>query len=803
MAEFNFPDDTIPFEKKGDQYMLEWCQAVFSYSLMYPMSFMNRSMIMFNNDTKTRYTEWGQGWITTNRRYARGDQNIDNYKPRFAASKGEEGEDQSFMNIDWKIEPFATKIINIIVERILKRWTYIECTPLDPEAVDEERNAFFMDLAKVKNRAQLAMVRGMMGLQQDDNMQVETPEEVEMEQEAGSYKSKLAEAAEQAIMLMLKLSNWPELLKNGLYKNLIPTNKLAYQVRTGQNGWPLVEFVPIEEVVSPWTQHDDYSDAQWQGRVHMVNWNTFRKIASKSGKTEAELREIFNTDTMSQAGAVKLCRVVEVFVKDCMPIKAKMRMTPGGKEAELLENGKEYKPEPGSTGRAYAKDVEVVMTAMWVPTSDKILFGGPMEDMPRQRNSLSETSLPLKVVCPNIDGFEFKSVIDIMIPRLDTLQNLVLQKRNIIAHMGPDAIDVFDYAVNNILDGKGGAYDTFTFIKQGRQAGIYVRGGLDPETGKPFYNQQPIGIIPNKEATKLIEILNIIAVEYNGIMELVGLNAATAAVTTDPKTLNGALQIQAAGTESALRFLSIAVDRMSEMVAYDLFLRFQASTRQGRIDKSTIEALGRRYGNVIKHTADLDLSSFGIEMKQGLAAEELFDIKEKANILLNLNMNNPAAGITPADYQRIVRTPNPKTAWRILDQSAKKLRRASMQQAAEAQERELKKIQEANKGSQEANAQKHEQKKEIILLTNQAKSQQSQMEAGQKAELELGKINVTMDLQLRNQQLILQQNAEIERRLTALESQDNMQLARVEGDEARKTEIVRAENAPAPKAPAK
>jgi len=77
------------------------------------------------------------------------------------------------------------------------------------------------------------------------------------------------------------------------------------------------------------------------------------------------------------------------------------------------------------------------------------------------------------------------------------------------------------------------------------------------------------------------------------------------------------------------------------------------------------------------------------------------------------------------------------------------------------------------------------------------------MEAGQKAELELGKINVTMDLQLRNQQLILQQNAEIERRLTALESQDNMQLARVEGDEARKTEIVRAENAPAPKAPAK
>lgn len=802
MAEFNFPDDTIPFEKKGKKYMLEWCQAVFSYSTMYPQSFMNRNILVTGADG-SRSVQWTQGWIGVNRRYARGDQSPELYKPRYAASKGEEGEDQSFMNIDWRIEPFATKIINIIVERILKRWTYIDCTPLDPEAVDEEREAFFMDLAKVKNKGQLAMVRGMMGLPESDGMDAQTPDEVEMERDAGKYKSKLAEAAEQVIMLMMNLSGWPELLKNGLYKNLIPANKLAYQVRTGANGWPKVEFVPIEEMVSPWTQHDDYSDAQWQGRVHLVNWNTFRKIAAPSGKSEEELRLIFNKDTQFMSGSVKLCRVVEVFLKDCMPIKAKMRKTPRGDEAELLAPGKEYKPESGSTGRAYSKDVEIVMHSMWVPSCDEVLFGGPMEDMPRQRNKLTETMLPLKVVCPNIDGFEFKSVIDVMIPRLDTLQNLVLNKRNLIANIGPDGIDVFDYAVNNILDGKGGQYDTFTFMKQGRQTGFYIRGGLDPETGKPYYNQQPIGVIPNKEATKVMEILQLIEAEYNGVLELVGLTAATSATTTDPKTLNGALQVQAAGTESALRFLSIAVDRMAEMVAYDMFLRFQASSRQGKVDKSTTEALGRKYGNVIKHTADLDLNSFGIEVKQGLSADELFDIKDKANTLLNVNMTNPAAGITAADYQRIINTPNPSTAWRILDQSIRRREREARQAQAEVQKREVEKIQEANKGAQEKQAQLHQQKMELVALNNEAKTSLETVKNELKAESKLSEISLNMDLQLRNQEIILQQQAALDQRLAAIEAREDKDMIRIEGDEARKTEIVRAENAPAPKSPAK
>src|SRR5690348_14491935 len=180
MAEFNFPDDTIPFEKKDDRYLLQWCQAVFRYSIMYPKSAMQRQNLQPYN-TDGRGMSWATNWIETNRLYAQGNQSTWNYQQKYAATKGEGGEDMSFINMDWDIESFATKLVNIIVERVMKRWRYISCIPLDPEAVDDERMAFFSDLAKVKNKGALAQIRGMMGLPMEDKAKGEDEDEVMIE----------------------------------------------------------------------------------------------------------------------------------------------------------------------------------------------------------------------------------------------------------------------------------------------------------------------------------------------------------------------------------------------------------------------------------------------------------------------------------------------------------------------------------------------------------------------------------------------------------------------------------------------
>lgn len=787
----NFPDDTIPFKEKGEGYLKQWAEAIFQYSSVYPRAYMRRSIVIQaknNADRDSAREEWSTGWIGVNRLFAQGNQPTRNYMTKFAATKGDEGDDLSFMNIDWSIEAFAPKIVNLTASRVLDRDWFIECNPLDPDVVESGRMAYYTDRARVKNKDAIMMLRGAMGMSPELGAKGDDVDDIDNVLENGGYKPALAEAAEQEIALMLQLSDWTELLKNSLYKDLLPANALVFQCRTGADGFPRVERVPAEEVVSPWTEFDDYRDAQWFGRIRPVTFLEFCKAAAGKGGDHARLKKLFDDACTKMQGDNSRAILVEVYILDKKPLKAKVRKTPRGEEAQVV--GSDYKPDlkEGSSTSAYEKNVDIVWEVMWLAQSEELVYGQECTDTPRQPNSLAKTWLPIYKVCPNIQGFDFKSFIDIIKPRLDTLQNLVLQKRNLISHIGPDAIAVYDYAINNILDGHGGTYDQHTAILQYRQGGVLVLGGIDPETNKPYYNNMMVQSLPKNEVQKISDVLMVIAQEYNGLLDMVGITPAMAATATDPDTLNGALQVQAAGTETALRWITRAVDRITELVAKDLFLRLQGSVVKGKLPPAMIEALGMERGNIIKHSADIDLASFGIMVNPGMTVEQKAEMNNMIQTQLNVRTQHRSGGITAEDAAKLRTIKNFKTFARVLGKSIRRREELDRKAAQEMQQAEIAKIQEANKGRQMEIEAQNQSKLSLMEATNGMKQQFEELKQQLSLMSDMKRTEQLKDLELRNKTVEISQQGSLEERLARLESLLARQEIAVEGEEQRKTD---------------
>lgn len=774
-----FPSQGVPDEKKDRAWLAAYARAAWDYSKRHPWARAGR----VGDGGRTFY-----GWIDENRAYAQGNQSAAQYAQKYSATKGEENEDESFMNINWSVAPYMKKLVDILLDRFMRQRTNIVCTVMNPVGQNEERGKYYRDLAAVKNRAELAQIRKRAGLGGPEPEGPATVEEVELMKETGGYKSALAMNAEIAMAVMMEVSKWEFRVKReGIYKDFLPGGRMAVEVTTDADGWPRAERVPFEQLVIPWSETDDFDDTPWRARIVPASIDAARRMRDPGMCSDEQLLKAFESKPVTAPMGMGFGRqeidILKLYIKTTNTLAAKRRKTPGGYESELKDKSWEPSNKEGSSVSKVEKRYEVVYEVVWIPHCNLMLRCGLMPYMPRQADRLTRTMLPIHVVSANnVLGYS-RSVVDILKPFADDLQHAVLQLRNLISRVRPDGVAIFDSWLEGISNGKGGTLEKFEVLMQYDQTGVLVLNNRDTETGQTMY-QIPMQHIQHSVREQIQTVLEVIYHTDQTMRNMVGLTDATSAVTTDTKTLNGALQVQAMGTESALYHLSSCIDQLTENVASDLFWRLQAAVRAGRVDRKMVEAMGAVCGKVIRMTADLDLGSFGIKVEQRMTPQDEARLEEMLLMDLRTRTANGTGGIELEDYIMIKEAPNMKQAYRLLALKRRMRRRQDAEQQAQASQMAMQA--EQAKIAQMAEA---EVMKAKALLPVTLEETSALMQAKTATELEKMRAKAEIDFQ----KMHMQSMDEIKAMLVEIQAQAKADenLARVEGEEGRRTERVK------------
>jgi hypothetical protein len=313
-----------------------------------------------------------------------------------------------------------------------------------------------------------------------------------------------------------------------------------------------------------------------------------------------------------------------------------------------------------------------------------------------------------------------------------------------------------------------------------------VVSGRDSFTGQER-TYFPIQHFKVDETPKIINIINSINSINMMMREMVGLNDASAGQSSDPKTLNGNLQVQLQGTESALYPLYSCVDRMTELVAQDLFYRLQSSVRRGWVN------LNRMFSDitqaVILSTSGIDLAELTIMVEQRMTASEEQSLEAALQGQLMLRDQTGVGGIQIEDYIMVKEMPTWKSAVRMLALRRRERERKDSEKAQMNAKMNQEQTQLSIDGALQKQQMMFDQKLQLLAATNEAKSQMQAQKAQDEFMKVVNQIAEQSKANIQEMMAGLQADIKLLQEQTAMEKE----LIAVEGSQQRMT------NAAAPK----
>lgn len=777
-----FPMHYYSNEEKNSRWVLAFIKAIYAHWNHY----RGNGTTIFSN--QARFYE--------NRTYAGGWQNQNVYKNRYEVGEGPEGESETMLNIDWSIVPILTKYANLAKAMMEKQLTNIVATPLDPVSQNAKRKFKYSQIASIVYKDFLDEMEQMAGIKKDyeDDLMPQTVEEVDLFMETGGYKTQLAISMEKAIRLILQLNNFEFRVKRSVIADLVECGIGAIIDYVDSNGFIKVERIKPEDLVVGWAENDDFFNAQYKGRFRYYSIEELRQRAGDNF-TEEQYVDIEKNHTgyldshgvwrdlpySSYFGNTDIThrwvKVFEGYFFSHNTIQAKKRETKYG--YDIYEKVPETWKVPENNPKVTAKrtNYRVVYQGSWIVGSNYIFDAGLMPNQSRQRNNLYDTQLPIHAVAYNQYLMNNRSLVEQIKPWADIAQNAWLQFQNLLAKIIPPGVVVDQRWLEGVSDGLGGFTKPSELLKTFKQTGDIVLNSYDEMTGVSQYN---MSAKPHSGAISeaLPQIMEIIMFSSQMMERIIGFNEATSSATPNPKALVGLQQYQMAGTHNAMWYITSALDRMIENMAYDLCGKIQTVASTGTKIEGWLEAIGKTDVEMFRITSDLDVGSFGIKVENRMTEAERQQLERYIEIQLNIRVQSGGVGgIELEDAIAIREMPNMKMAMRMLLVRRKRRQREDAQRQAEIQEREIQKVQTAGQMEMEKiQAQSNlelQAKMQEIAAENEAKL--SQMDKERTTELEKIEEKVRGDL-----------DAIVRKALFDLDKE------RVKGEEARKTEKVKA-----------
>jgi len=681
--------------------------------------------------------------------YYQGNQSVDRYKKMFDLHRNQ---DNSWLNIDWRIHNYASKRLNIIIDMLASEGYKARFDPVDFLAIDRKKEVE----TKLKASLLLKGVREQLGQMTEQSPELggsnfKSMDEIEMFMDK-DYKDQYAIEAEDAVEHYMNINDWPQIQKDAaLWLGI--TNLGCVRTKFSDSGQPDAAFCRPDRLVVPRSEHEDFRDLKKIGYLRDIALSTL-KMESKGEFTPGEYVEIYEQKGSSeldidgiddtQGGQYgnnkdsKRIRVMDFSYITEVTDRYERRVTENGvavmfKTSHTKGNSDKYWEEENEHGVKYRTNgnseiyedcYEVVVNGTWIVGTERVYNYELQWNQDRDRKNDAKVHLPYHIICPNMVDGKAVSLMEMILPTLDNLQNYQLKINQHVVSAVPKGVYInLDALENANFTHNDKTLDDRELLRLYFERGIVV--GRDSDITGLNGNATPIREIENGLARDVGVMINMMQVEMKKLDEILGLPEIMAASTPHPDTGARVSQIVVQQTNHALGHLKGGIRFLFKRTSAS-FLRLHQELSERKEREDQYMALGKESFDFMRNYSQVHYHDFGFKL------EILPDAEEWRGLYNDMRMAMEKGQIDIGDYYYIKNVDNMKKAQKLFEQKVEKNKREAGEQAQQQMEMnkqvQMESAQMANQLETQLMAMKEEEARKTLQLEYQLKMQLLQQE---------------------------------------------------------------------------
>jgi len=728
MREFktNFPDQFIDPDSKDEKWHLQEAKAIYD-------EWYNLKTSSFAN---------GADRYKTNRLYSNGSQGQAKYREKFML---DDDPDTSYMNIDFEPIPIIPKFRRITNEKIAAIDIILSAEAVDEFALKDKKNYENRERANILLRNQLksdGVDHSVLNTGEPD--QPMDNESLAMKMKF-SYKHNMAIDIEKRIDAVFQSNNIDE-LRSTIRRDLFDYGVAGYKdwidPSTGEVKVRTVDGKNL--VVSP-SKDPYFRDAKYVGEYLFLSIEELRRISE--GKFTEDQLEAIAESFAGQYGNPKqfgdatpysyaydsaVIPVMDMEFRCIDRTAMEKRFDKRGNEIygniSLKDSEKSEKK-----GREVSYNDEVVWYKYkWILNSDYIFDIGPISNIKRRPSRMWDAIPNYHLAAPELDDFETRSVVDQLIPIVDSIIFAWLKLQNVIMTARPNGIMIEIGALENVSFGEGGEDEKETvkplqLIDMFNQSGVLVYRAIDQAGELTGY--KPIGELKNGLGEDALSYFAVINNEFNLMRDMLAFNDFTDGTSPDPRALKGVGDMAVKSTDNAIMYLVRAELNLLQRLADSVAIRVHDAIALNETSYYD-NILGSEALKSIKEDKNSIHREYGIKVNIQGSKEEVARLNEDIAIAIKNNQ------ITVADKIIVQSIRNLKQAGEYLTYIIEKRSRESFQRGQEDKMSTAKvQVESANAATQNKLAEINAEK-EAKAYVEKIKGEEARKTLQLKAELE-------------------------------------------------------------------
>lgn len=632
-----------------------------------------------------------------NRLYAMGRQPTNQYKDILDL----DGE-ISVINLDFSPLPIAIPFINRKIDGWMQRNEKITCNAIDPFTQTKREKARADALFKLKNKEKIQAVQQEAGMPLEDFSDDDPKDEQELLVEFGfNYKEREEVIMEQGIDLVFYDNHWSDVVKERILKDLMICGVAMIRPYIDPNGRIKVVFELPENIISSYTNRDDFEDCQYKGRITQMSIMDIRLLYPNKISEEDLFKLAFSQKGINGNSNewswewnpnynYALARpydgytvtVSEMSLETLYNLKYKVWEDRFG--TEKLTKVDMNAPEEEGAKYITSKSYYVEYFGRWIVNTKYLLEWGLAKNMVKPQDNVQEIVLPWVIFMYGNNKMTNTPMLETMIPSINIMQLTWLQQQKIIAAAAPDGFRVDISTMSDITLGKGlkdlSPFDLFKIYKQ---TGIqYYKGQEDSGEGK---RQAPIEPANVPFSNKLEQLMAVWNAEYDKLLRITGSNDLAEGQISNQAVGKQVVQDARQISESASNYIYAAYLNMMKQTAKLVQMRLWDILVYGKKEgvyyyDGYRQALGTDRVEYIRLEGNDDFEKCQFDVK----IEAVLDDNE-ANLLeqnIQMCLSQDTIDLQDAIEVRLVAKSNLKYASYLLASRHKKRQREKMEEAA-------------------------------------------------------------------------------------------------------------------------
>lgn len=707
-----------------------------------------------------------------NKKYARGEQPIDNVKRLMRRNK-----EVNWDSLNWSVPKVMPKIMDIMVGIVEKLSMEISCTSIDPDSVDKKIVEQYKKEAEILLAEEIAQLEQLIGSPLKDPTNRYTDiEELQMDIEDGSFKLDLEIAMEEVIDCVFDYNKLRQ-LRPTLVRDVANTGMNILRHYVQSNGLIKVRRVDPIFFASDYVMTKDFRDMGRCGEYMFINMQELRQLAGneladtdyiiiaekvqgKYGNPNFAVVGTNVTNYINPSGngyvwdKFIVCVLYNEWVTTNRYNHIVDKPNKAGNSKTIAVKHTEYAPDNRNKEFHKVTDYKVWYKNNWIVDTD-FCYGYGMLEFPNVKaNAMNESASTFAVEAMDIDNMITSTYTERVIAIMDNIFINFMQMQSFIAKAVPPGIYAEMFALSNVSNGKGGnTFKPLELVEGYALTGNLVGNSLLPNG--QIMQRPPIEVLNGSDLSKVDYFWKQILQGIDMIKEVIGLNDFTDASNPNPEQSVGGAKLAVAATQNSLRPLISTIDNVFEKVAEGIVNRAQHMASKGQLDYMS-NAIGKKKLLALGVSESLSGAAFGIKIEPRMDDSEKAYLEQNIQQSLGQRSQTGVGGIEVEDAIAIRRCKNVKAAEKMLIFRRKKraeqdAQRSSMQQEQNAMVQKTS-IEAQKQSSMEIAAQEldiYKKKKEIDFFYESKK----------------------LDLQAQGKNVNIETQGEIDKELTLLESE--------------------------------